>query len=124
MSVWHEIQVEFACDAADDMIAAYGMTPELAQIRAKLSEAMDKATDLPEDTQSSVVLLNQSINLLTQAENQLPAGDEARHLRNKIKKAKLANQQTIEDMKSFVSDGKAEKRKLTAKNKPKRNNKY
>lgn len=98
MSVWHEVQIEFARDALDDIIWQYGTTPELSHLMEIIKEAEEKATDLPEERLAeSLYLLEQSYSLLEKAEGKVPDVDEKpyRNLRNKLKKAKGAVKITI-----------------------------
>ncbi len=104
MSVWHETQIEFACDAADELIAVYGADPEITKIRETLNEAYAVAEDLPDDNKAeSIHLLTRSIQLLKKAHKQVPFGDEKvlRRLRNKIAKAQEANQDTIIEIRNM-----------------------
>lgn len=101
MSVWHEVQIEFVHDAVDIIINTYGTSPELINILDIVKEAEQEATDLPEENpKESVRRLTKSNTLLTKAENKIPLMDakEFNNLRNKIKKAKLANSQTAQEI--------------------------
>lgn len=110
MSVWHEIQLEFAWDTADELLEKCGATPELTQMKQTLGEAFVIATGLPEDdTEESIQRLTKSNTLLTQtakqlnkATSKLPAGNEKllRRLHSKISQAKAANETTIVEFQS------------------------
>lgn len=104
MSVWHEVQIEFARDAVDDLIQQQGedaaLIQALVQVKNLIGEAEDIATDLPEDALTEAITrLDRSRELLVEAENKVPEGEDKlyRILLNELKHAQKAVRKTKED---------------------------
>lgn len=99
MSVWHEVQIELARDAADELILEQGEDTVLIDIRDLIAEAEDTATDLPEDNRAeAVACLDRSRKLLAEAFNKVPQSEEKpyRVLKNKLRQAQDALSKTTE----------------------------
>lgn len=107
MSVWHEVQIELARDAVDELILKQGEDAILTHVRNLIGEAEDTATDLPEDSPEEAIaclersraLLERSRALLADAGNKMPQNEDKpyRVLRNKLKHAQEALEKTKED---------------------------
>lgn len=105
MSVWHEVQIELARDAADELILEQGEDTVLIDIRDLIAEAEDAATDLPEDNpEEAVACLDRSRTLLAVAVNKVPQSEEKpyRVLKNKLKQAQDALAKTKKDFLSMT----------------------
>lgn len=100
MSVWHEVQIELARDAVDELILKQGEDAILTHVRNLIGEAEDTATDLPEDSpEEAIACLERSRALLADAGNKMPQNEDKpyRVLRNKLKHAQEALEKTKED---------------------------
>lgn len=105
MSVWHEVQIELARDAADELILEQGEDAVLIGIRDLIAEAEDTATDLPEDNPAeAIACLDRSRKLLAEAVNKVPQSEEKpyRVLKNKLNRAQDALAKTKEDFLSMA----------------------
>lgn len=105
MSVWHEVQIELARDAADELILEQGEDTVLIHIRDLIAKAEDTATDLPEDNPAeAIACLDRSRELLAKAENKVPQSEEKpyRVLKNKLKHAQGVLAKTKEDFLSVA----------------------
>jgi hypothetical protein len=101
MSVFHEVKIEHALDAADKLIEKPDTNPKIKEIREKISKALEIATDLPDDSVESVRLLNTSNRFLTKALNRVNSDDGLgwRLLCNAIITAWNANAELIKELK-------------------------
>lgn len=102
MSVFHEVKIEHACDAAYKLTEEPDTDPKIEEIRENLSKALEIATDLPDDASESVKLLHSSNGFLIKARNRVNPDDGRgwRILSNAITTAWNANAELIKELKA------------------------
>lgn len=102
MSVFHEVKIEHACDAAYKLTEESDTDPKIEEIRENLSKALEIATDLPDDASEGIRLLSSSNELLTKALNRVNSDDSRgwRILSNAIITARNANAELINELKA------------------------